>query len=95
MSLALTRSPYPIGKVYGADLLGAATGCIGILALLSVMSGPSAVLWIGALIALAALGFAGSDLALNTIHVARFQAISLPKHRHRVPALCNCQHTHD
>src|SRR5918994_7569693 len=24
VSLALTRSPYPIGKVYGADLLGAA-----------------------------------------------------------------------
>jgi hypothetical protein len=62
VSLALTRSPYPIGKVYGADLLGAATGCIGILALLSVMSGPSAILWIGALIALAAFGFAGSGL---------------------------------
>ena len=44
VSLALTRSPYPIGKVYGADLLGAATGCIGVLALLSVMSGPSAML---------------------------------------------------
>jgi hypothetical protein len=40
VSLALTRSPYPIGKVYGADLIGAATGCIGVLALLNVMSGP-------------------------------------------------------
>jgi hypothetical protein len=26
VSLALTRSPYPIGQVYGADLIGAATG---------------------------------------------------------------------
>src|SRR5262249_33926915 len=26
VSLALTRSPYSIGKVYGADLIGAATG---------------------------------------------------------------------
>ena len=32
VSLALTRSPYPIGKVYGADLIGAAIGCIGALA---------------------------------------------------------------
>ena len=47
VSLALTRSPYPIGQVYGADLIGAATGCIGVLALLNVMSGPSAVLWVG------------------------------------------------
>src|SRR5712672_2141453 len=62
VSLALTRSPYPIGKVYGADLIGAATGCIGVLALLNVMSGPSAVLWVGGLIAVAALAFAGSGL---------------------------------
>jgi len=62
VSLALTRGPYPIGKVYGADLVGAAAGCIGVLALLNVTSGPSAVLWVGALIGLAALGFAGSGL---------------------------------
>jgi len=62
VSLALTRSPYAIGNVYGADLIGAAAGCIGVLVLLNVMSGPSAVLWVGALIGLAALGFAGSGL---------------------------------
>ncbi len=62
VSLALTRSPYPIGKVYGADLIGAAIGCIGGLVLLNVTSGPSAVLWVGAVIGLAALGFASSRL---------------------------------
>jgi hypothetical protein len=62
VSLALTRSPYPIGKVYGADLIGAAAGCIGVIVLLNVTSGPSAVLWVGALIGLAALGFTGSGL---------------------------------
>jgi len=62
VSLALTRSPYPIGKVYGADLIGAAIGCIGVLALLNVTSGPSAILWVGALIGLAGVGFAGSGL---------------------------------
>jgi hypothetical protein len=62
VSLALTRSPYPIGKVYGADLIGAAIGCIGALVLLNMTSGPSAVLWVGAVIGLAALGFANSGL---------------------------------
>ena len=60
VSLALTRSPYPVGIVYGADLLGAALGCLGALALLNVVSGPSAVLWIAALIAAGALFFATS-----------------------------------
>ena len=27
ISMALTRSPYPVGVVYGIDLLGAASGC--------------------------------------------------------------------
>src|SRR2546430_7330159 len=62
VSLSLTRSPYPIGKVYGADLIGAAIDCIGALVLLNVTRGPSAVLWIGAVIGLAALGFASSGL---------------------------------
>ena len=97
VSLALTRSPYPIGKVYGADLIGAATGCIGVLALLNVMSGPSAVLWVGA----AHRTRRPRLRRFRTrppaqIHVAWFPAISLPpKHRHRVPALGDCQHAHD
>ena len=60
VSLALTRSPYPVGIVYGADLLGAALGCLGALALLNLVSGPSAVLWIAALIAAGGLFFATS-----------------------------------
>jgi hypothetical protein len=62
VSLALTRSPYPIGRVYGVDLVGAAAGCLGVLALLNVTSGPGAMLWVSVLIALAALSFAGSGL---------------------------------
>jgi len=44
VSLALTRSPFPIGRIYGADLLGAAAGCLGVLVLLNNTDGPSAVL---------------------------------------------------
>src|ERR1051325_12253702 len=31
VSLALTRSPFPVGRVYGVDLAGAAAGCLGAL----------------------------------------------------------------
>jgi hypothetical protein len=62
VSLALTRSPFPIGIVYGADLLGASVGCLGALGLLNLVSGPSAVLWIAVLIAVAGLCFANGGL---------------------------------
>ena len=62
VSLALTRSPYPIGRVYGVDLAGAATGCLGVLLLLNVVDGPAAVLWVTAIAGLAAVLFRGSGI---------------------------------
>ncbi|HEX6142864.1 MAG TPA: hypothetical protein VFZ01_09110 [Geminicoccaceae bacterium] len=62
ISLALTRSPFPIGRVYGTDLAGAALGCLGVLALLNAVDGPSAVLWTAALAALAAVLFSTSRI---------------------------------
>jgi hypothetical protein len=62
ISLALTRSPYPIGRVYGVDLFGAAVGCLGVLLLLNLTDGPSAVIWVGAIAAAGAWFFAGSGL---------------------------------
>jgi spermidine synthase len=58
VSLALTRSAFPIGRVYAIDLAGAATGCLGVLALLNLTDGPSAVLWVAALAAAGSLAFA-------------------------------------
>jgi hypothetical protein len=58
ISLALTRSPYPIGRVYGVDLLGAAIGCFGVLFLLNYVDGPSAILWVAVIAAAASLLFA-------------------------------------
>jgi len=57
VSLALTRSGVPIGITYGVDLLGAATGCLASLALLTWMDAPSAMFMIAALIAVAAWCF--------------------------------------
>ena len=62
VSLALTRSPFPIGRVYGVDLLGAAAGCLGVLWLLNLTDGPSAVLWIAVVAAVGAWLFAGSGI---------------------------------
>jgi hypothetical protein len=86
VSLALTRSPYPIGKVYGADLVGAAMGCIGALVLLNMTSGPSAVLWVGAVIALAALAFASSGLG----NVRESASLGAKLFRYRRSILIGC-----
>src|SRR3954464_15949776 len=61
VSLALTRSPYAVGIVYGVDLCGAALGCLAALVLLNLVSGPSAALWIAALAAAGGLLFSGAS----------------------------------
>ncbi|MDA1324501.1 MAG: hypothetical protein O3C34_07130 [Proteobacteria bacterium] len=62
VSLALTRSPFPIGRVYGVDLAGAACGCLGVLFLLNVTDGPTALLWVALIIALAGWLFSGAGI---------------------------------
>jgi len=57
ISLALTRSPWRIGRVYGCGLAGAAAGCLGALVLLNLVDGVSALFAIAALGAAAALLF--------------------------------------
>ena len=61
VTLALTRSPYPLPRAYGADLLGAALGCLGVIPLLSLLDGGGAVLAVGALFAVAAALFAHGE----------------------------------
>jgi SAM-dependent methyltransferase len=57
ISLALTRSRWPVGLVYGVDLLGAASGCLLVLGLLTWMDGVSALFAIGAIGAVSAACF--------------------------------------
>ncbi len=56
--LSLTRTTAPIGRVYFADLAGAAAGCFGSLVLMSLIDAPSAVLAISALVFLSASFYA-------------------------------------
>jgi hypothetical protein len=60
VSLALTRSPFPTGQVYGVDLLGAALGCIGVILVLNSFDGPTAIILSGAVCGLSAIAFASS-----------------------------------
>jgi len=55
--LALTRCPFPIARVYSADLIGAALGCLGAIGLMRLLDAPSAILAISALVFLAAAAF--------------------------------------
>jgi hypothetical protein len=62
VSLALTQSPFPVSRVYGVDMMGAAVGCLAVVGLLSLTDGPSAVLWLAVLALAAGALFAGSGL---------------------------------
>ncbi len=55
--LALTRFPQKVGRLYAADLAGAATGCIVVVYALRYFDGPSAVILAAALGAVGAFCF--------------------------------------
>ena len=48
--LSLTRTPFPIGRIYFADLLGASAGCLLATGLLMAIDGPSAIFVVSALL---------------------------------------------
>jgi hypothetical protein len=56
--LALTKFPTHIGRLYAADLAGAATGCILFIYTLELTDGPTAAIVVALLACLGALGFA-------------------------------------
>jgi spermidine synthase len=56
--LSLTKAAAPIGRVYFADLMGAAAGCFGSIILLNLVDAPSAVMVISALVFLSASAYA-------------------------------------
>lgn len=56
--LALTKFEQGVGKLYAADLAGAALGCLGLIVLLGPMDAPSLAILCGGLAALSAALFA-------------------------------------
>jgi spermidine synthase len=80
VSLALTRSPFPTGQVYGVDLLGAALGCLAVIFLLNLVDGPTAALITGLVCGLAAMVFSRSASLDDQKHLQ-----SLPRWRRPGP----------
>jgi hypothetical protein len=83
ISLALTRSPWPVGIVYGVDLIGAATGCLLVLGMLTWMDGVSALLAVGAIGAAAAACFRAAwrgyrDAAMRELPMSRWFVLRYP-----------------
>jgi SAM-dependent methyltransferase len=56
--LALTRFPRQVNRLYAADLVGAALGCVLLVVLFTVLDGPSLVIAVAALAAAGSFAFA-------------------------------------
>jgi hypothetical protein len=88
--LALTGYPSSVSRLYAADLAGAALGCVLLIPVLDYSDGPTAVLWVSALAALAAVAFAwplrtrlrpaGVALALLLLAAAGAHTVLVWKH---------------
>lgn len=77
VAVALTETPLPTGRIYGVDLVGAASGCLVAVALLELTDPSSVSLGIGALAATAAAAFAlGTDGSLSKSAVALAAALA-------------------
>ncbi len=67
ISLALTKFPRDVSRLYAADLAGAAIGCLLLIPLLAVTDGPTAVIAVASLACLGAIFFGA-----NTGKLARW-----------------------
>ncbi len=67
ITLCLTRAPFPVGKTYGIDLLGAGIGCIFALILMETIDTPSAIILVSGIAFLSALCFQTKPDAENTV----------------------------
>jgi hypothetical protein len=70
VTVALTRFPRQVSQLYAADLAGAAVGCLALIYALRVADGPTAVVFVAILAAMAAALFAGEAGAQRLALVA-------------------------
>ena len=81
VSLALTRFPAQIGKLYGVDLAGAALGCFLLILVLDITDGPTAVIVVAALACDLRLSRVFLDCLLYSFGVSRQYAGAPPRTR--------------
>ena len=75
--LALTRSPLPTGKLYLADLFGAAAGCVSSIVLLEALGAPGAIFACSAIGFLSAAAFATTSGETELIRRNLLYALAL------------------
>ncbi len=72
ITIALTRAPFPVGKTYGIDLLGAGLGCIAALILMESIDTPSAILFLSGIAFISALFFPVSNSDKKTVRIGNY-----------------------
>ncbi len=75
--LSLTRTPFPIGRVYFADLAGAGAGCLASVLLLKLIDAPSGIFVISALLFLGAACYASYAQDRSRLHKSYVLAIAM------------------
>jgi hypothetical protein len=82
--LALTGFPAKVGRLYAADLAGAALGCVLLIVVLDMSDAPTAMLWIAFLASLGAVEFArevpSRSIRLGALACALFLGLSAAGH---------------
>jgi hypothetical protein len=63
--ISLTRTQFPIGRVYFADLFGAAAGCLAAVLLLTLIDAPSGIFVISCLLFISAAAYATYEVQLR------------------------------
>ena len=76
-SVIFARESGHISRLYGADLCGAALACLGVVPLLNWLGGPNAVLFAGAMAALAGVVWGAMGILRKTAAVLAVLLISL------------------
>ena len=72
ITVCLTRAPYPVGKTYGIDLLGAGLGCIAALLLMETIDTPSAIILLSSLAFVSALAFPVTEQNPSSVKLGHF-----------------------
>jgi len=67
ITICLTRAPFPVGRTYGIDLIGAGIGCIAALVLMETIDTPSAILFLSGVAFISALSFPVTEGSQRTV----------------------------
>lgn len=67
VTLVLTRYPDEVGRLYAADLIGAALGCVGVIGIMEISGARGGIVAVGLLMAAAAYAFAYGQHMLRPV----------------------------